>query len=107
MPPVTLTLIQNDGVSQDLTEIPNHNTDELILDFQADGCFCAEHPDDFNPPLPNGFCARGSHPEHFRALNDHHYTIYTWDTRQHCSCPDREHHEGRHRIGMHAIHTGT
>jgi hypothetical protein len=96
---VTLSLMTNDNVNQDPINI--HRANELVLDFQVDGCFCPDKPDDFAPPLPKGFCAEGSHPRPYKPVIGNHDTHYTWDTSQACTCPKDGHH-----IIMHTIHTG-
>jgi hypothetical protein len=97
---VTLSLMANDGVSQDPVNIPHEKTDQLILDFQVDGCFCTSHANDFKPKLPNFFCAAGSHRGPYTPRHSDHDTQYSWDTSQNCNC------EGQ-RIAMHTIHTGS
>jgi len=98
---VFLSLMAGNQVSVDLTQIP-HPTDELKLDFQVKGCFCTEHPEHFNPPLPNGLCDAGSHPGPYKPRGGELYTTYTWEAGEHCNCPQH-----RHRLPMHAIHTGS
>lgn len=97
---VTLSLMANDSVSQDPVKIPHQTTDELFLDFQVDGCFCTPMPNDFNPPLPNCFCAKNTHPGPYRPRYGDHDTQYQWDTTENCEC------KNNNIIAMHTIHTG-
>ena len=59
---VTLSLMANDSVSQDPVKIPQPDElTELIPGFPGKtGCFCTPMPNDFNPPLPNCFCAKNT-----------------------------------------------
>jgi len=100
---VTLSLMANDNVSQDPVNIPHH-TDRLYLDFQVDGCFCPQDPGDFDPNLPKGFCAKGSHSGPYNPRHPNHDTKYTWTATEdvNCDCPKDGHH-----IMMHTIHTGS